>query len=291
MISRLIDLPLQQNTMESAKLATIVITPNLEGYTSADFLKGTEMIPLGYKAAEAAAGEARGVVGARERLRRLEAGPRRPAGAAAVHRRGHHRAGARGRPEADHVSRRDEGRTGPRHEGPGSGPQADLRDRGSSRSSATRSPRKTRRTSCASRRRPKSWGPTYLKLGLALGTDFQFTTEFGVVGARGRDGAQPARRPVEDDVHRRRAPSISSRASISRSTTRDISSRRPTAAGGSRTRRSSSTRSPSAPTRSPAPPWASTSATTSGPGESCASATCGPSGRARARSATPFSRT
>ena len=40
MISRLIDLPLQQNTMASAKLATIVITPNLEGYTSADFLKG-----------------------------------------------------------------------------------------------------------------------------------------------------------------------------------------------------------------------------------------------------------
>ena len=28
----------------------------------------------------------------------------------------------------------------------------------------------------------KSWGPTYLRLGLALGTDFQFTTEFGVVG-------------------------------------------------------------------------------------------------------------
>ena len=95
MISRLIDLPLQQNTMASAKLATIVITPNLEGYTSADFLKGTEMIPLGYKAAEAAAGEARGVVGARERLRRLEAAPRRAAAAAAVHRRGRHRAGAR----------------------------------------------------------------------------------------------------------------------------------------------------------------------------------------------------
>ncbi len=27
---------------------------------------------------------------------------------------------------------------------------------------------------------PKSWGPTYLKLGLFLGTDFQLTTDFGV---------------------------------------------------------------------------------------------------------------
>ena len=70
MIGRLIDLPLQQNTMASAKLATIVITPDLEGYTSADFVKGLKMIPLGYKAAEAQKDEARGVVGARERLRR-----------------------------------------------------------------------------------------------------------------------------------------------------------------------------------------------------------------------------
>ena len=53
MIGRLIDLPLQQNTMASAKLADLVITPDLEGYTSADFVKGLKMIPLGYKAAEA----------------------------------------------------------------------------------------------------------------------------------------------------------------------------------------------------------------------------------------------
>ena len=53
MIGRLIDLPLQQNTMASAKLATLVITPDLDGYTSADFMKGLKMIPLGYKAAEA----------------------------------------------------------------------------------------------------------------------------------------------------------------------------------------------------------------------------------------------
>src|SRR5215470_13241864 len=53
MIGRLIDLPLQQNTMASAKLANLVITPNLEGYTSADFAKGLKMVPLGYQAAEA----------------------------------------------------------------------------------------------------------------------------------------------------------------------------------------------------------------------------------------------
>ena len=34
----------------------------------------------------------------------------------------------------------------------------------------------------ASSATPKSWGPTYLKGGLFLGTDFQFTTQFGVVG-------------------------------------------------------------------------------------------------------------
>ncbi len=50
MIGRLIDLPLQQNTMASAKLADVVITPDLHGYTSADFVAGTKMIPLGYEA-------------------------------------------------------------------------------------------------------------------------------------------------------------------------------------------------------------------------------------------------
>ena len=50
MIGRLIDLPLQQNTMASAALADIVITPDLDGYTSADFTSGVKMIPLGYQA-------------------------------------------------------------------------------------------------------------------------------------------------------------------------------------------------------------------------------------------------
>ena len=40
MIARLIDLPLQQNTAASARLADFVITPDLPGYTSADFVRG-----------------------------------------------------------------------------------------------------------------------------------------------------------------------------------------------------------------------------------------------------------
>ena len=50
MLERLISLPLQQNTLASAKLATMVITPNLDGYGSGDFAKGLEMVPLGYQA-------------------------------------------------------------------------------------------------------------------------------------------------------------------------------------------------------------------------------------------------
>jgi NTE family protein len=50
MIGRFIDLPLQQNTMASARLANIVITPDLTGYSSADFVRGARMIPLGEKA-------------------------------------------------------------------------------------------------------------------------------------------------------------------------------------------------------------------------------------------------
>ena len=57
MLSRLIDLPFQQNTMASAKLADIVITPDLEPYTAADFVTGLKMVPLGYRGALAAKGK------------------------------------------------------------------------------------------------------------------------------------------------------------------------------------------------------------------------------------------
>jgi NTE family protein len=55
MIGRLIDLPLLRNTMESRTLADIVITPDLSGFTSADFAKGKEIIPKGVAAANAEA--------------------------------------------------------------------------------------------------------------------------------------------------------------------------------------------------------------------------------------------
>ena len=45
---------------------------------------------------------------------------------------------------------------------------------------------------------PKSWGPTYLKLGLFLGTDFTLGTQFNVVALVDATRAQQPRGPVED---------------------------------------------------------------------------------------------
>jgi NTE family protein len=54
-LGRLIDLPLLRNTQESRKLADLVITPDLVGFSSGDFPKGLEIIPKGEEAARAAA--------------------------------------------------------------------------------------------------------------------------------------------------------------------------------------------------------------------------------------------
>ncbi|HEY7574321.1 MAG TPA: patatin-like phospholipase family protein, partial [Thermoanaerobaculia bacterium] len=54
MLGRVIDLPLLRNTMESRKLANLVITPDLKGLSSGDFAKATEIVPRGTAAAEAA---------------------------------------------------------------------------------------------------------------------------------------------------------------------------------------------------------------------------------------------
>jgi NTE family protein len=180
MIGRLIDLPLQQNTMESAKLATVVITPNLEGYTSADFVKGLKMIPLGYQAAMADKSKLEqwsapeSVFGPWKR-RHDETLPPAPTIDAVV---------------IDPVPGMDPRRIAyVVHTKPGPLNTKllgeDLKriyaigafeivsytiegegDRHTLRITAT----------------PKSWGPTYLKFGLFLGTDFQETTEFGVTG-------------------------------------------------------------------------------------------------------------
>ena len=55
MLGRLIDLPLLRNTMESRKLADVVITPDLSGFSSADFAKSKQIVPKGLEAANAAA--------------------------------------------------------------------------------------------------------------------------------------------------------------------------------------------------------------------------------------------
>jgi NTE family protein len=57
MLGRLIDLPLLRNTLESRKLANLVITPDLSGFSSGDFAKTTQIIPKGTAAAEAAKAE------------------------------------------------------------------------------------------------------------------------------------------------------------------------------------------------------------------------------------------
>ena len=56
MIRRFMDLPLQQNTGVSRRLADLVIQPDLTGYTSADFGRGRDMISRGYQATMAQAG-------------------------------------------------------------------------------------------------------------------------------------------------------------------------------------------------------------------------------------------
>jgi NTE family protein len=179
MIGRLIDLPLQQNTMESAKLATLVITPDLKGYTSADFVKGLEMIPLGYKAAFAD----------KDKLERWSApesvyGPWKQ----------RHDATLPPLPYIDAIVIDPVPGVDPRrleylvHSKPGG--VLDTKTLGQdlkriyslgyfeivSYSIVEEGQRRILKITPT----PKSWGPTYLKLGLFLGTDFELATDFGV---------------------------------------------------------------------------------------------------------------
>ena len=178
MIGRLIDLPLQQNTMASAKLANVVITPDLDGYTSADFIKGLKMIPLGYQAAMA-------------EKARLEpwAVPETVYGPW----KQRHDATLPPAPTIDEVVIDPVPGMDPRrlqylvHTKPG---VLDTKTLGQdlkriygmgafeivSYTIVEDGPRHILRITAT----PKSWGPTYLKVGLFLGTDFQDTTQFGV---------------------------------------------------------------------------------------------------------------
>ena len=180
MIGRLIDLPLQQNTMASAKLANVVITPNLEGYTSADFVKGLKMIPLGYQAAEAqkAKLEAYSVpenAYSPWKERHDATLPPIPIIDAIVidpvpgfdPRRLQHLVHSKPGPLDTKLLGEDLKRIYSMGAGAFEIVSYTIEEAGGKhilRITAT----------------PKSWGPDYLKLGLFLGTDFQDTTQFGV---------------------------------------------------------------------------------------------------------------
>jgi NTE family protein len=180
MIGRLIDLPLQQNTMASAKLADLVITPDLAGYTSADFTAGTKMIPLGYQAAMADKAKLEAwaepaSVYSTWKLRHDASKPPLPFIDAV---------------EIDPVAGIDPRRISHLVETKG-GAVLDTKTLGSdlkriyalgafeivSYEIVSEGNRNILRITPTL----KPWGPTFLKLGLFLGTDFQLTTQFGVV--------------------------------------------------------------------------------------------------------------
>ena len=181
MIGRLIDLPLQQNTQESAKLADVVITPVLDKYTSADFVTGTEMIPLGYKSAMEQEAKVRPwsepeSVYSTWKLHHDATRPPLPVIDAI---------------EIDPVPGMDPRRISHLVQTK-AGQLLDTKVLGQdlkriyaigsfeivSYTIVEEGSRHVLRITAT----PKSWGPTYLKLGLFLATDFQLATNFGVVG-------------------------------------------------------------------------------------------------------------
>jgi NTE family protein len=181
MIGRLIDLPLQQNTMESAKLADIVITPDLDGYTSADFVVGTKMIPLGYQATMADKDKLTAYAEPESVYRAWKLGhdatlPPLPFISAI---------------EIDPVAGVDPRRISYLVKTK-AGQVLDTKTLGSDLKriyamgifeivSYQIIPDGPGRNILRITATPKSWGPTYLQLGLFLGTDFQLTTQFDVV--------------------------------------------------------------------------------------------------------------
>ena len=181
MIGRLIDLPLQQNTQASARLADVVITPDLDGYTSADFGSGVKMIPLGYQATMAA----------KDKLTAYA----EPESVYSTWKSAHDRT----RPplpfinaiEIDPVPGVDPRRIAYLVETK-AGQVLDTKVLGSDLKriyamgifeivSYSVIPDGPDRNILRITATPKSWGPTYLKLGLFLGTDFELVTQFDVV--------------------------------------------------------------------------------------------------------------
>jgi NTE family protein len=180
MIGRLIDLPLQQNTMASAKLADIVITPDLKGYTSADFATGVDMIPLGYQATMAEKAKLQAYAEPESVYRAWKLG---------------HDATLPPLPVIDAIEIDPVPGVDPRRISylveTKAGQVLDTKTLGSdlkriysmgifeivSYQIVADGDRNILRITAT----PKPWGPTYLRLGLFLGTDFQLTTQFDVV--------------------------------------------------------------------------------------------------------------
>jgi NTE family protein len=159
----LIDLPLQQNTQASAKLADIVITPDLEGYTSADFVRGTEMIPLGYKTAETMS-EKLAAFSEPASVYEAGSGPRPVAAAAPFIDAIRDRPGPGVRPADDREPRprpRPAARSTRR---PSARPETHLRTR-LLRDRQLRDRSGGKRNVLRITPTPKSWGPTFCKLG------------------------------------------------------------------------------------------------------------------------------
>ncbi len=180
MIGRLIDLPLQQNTMASAKLADVVITPDLKGYTSADFVTGTEMIPLGYAATMAEKAKLEAYAEPERVYQTWKLG---------------HDATKPPLPVIDAIEIDPVPGVDPRRISylvetkPGAVLDttilgSDLKriySMGIFEIVSYAIVREGDRNILRITPTPKPWGPTYLKLGLFLGTDFQLLTQFGVV--------------------------------------------------------------------------------------------------------------
>jgi NTE family protein len=180
MIGRLIDLPLQQNTMASARLADFVITPDLDGYTSADFIKGTQMIPLGYQATMADKAKLQAYAEPESVYRTWKLG---------------HDATRPPLPVIDAIEIDPVPGVDPRRISylveTKAGQVLDTKVLGSdlkriyamgifeivSYAVVAEGDRNILRITAT----PKPWGPTFLKLGLFLGTDFTLTTQFDVV--------------------------------------------------------------------------------------------------------------
>jgi NTE family protein len=81
-LMRLTDVPIRSNVLEARKVADILITPDLKGYTSASFDKGAELVPRGVAAAQAKSAELSRLAASGPEFEAFLARQRRPDGKA-----------------------------------------------------------------------------------------------------------------------------------------------------------------------------------------------------------------